>query len=215
VSSKKEIQPYWRPDFKIQSTLPDIKVVRTDFIINFIAVALVLVVGFSLLQREYRAFSLRGTIEDMEQRIRISEADDNIKLRASERFREAAQHVVELQRFYSSPLPAHEFLAELALLKPKDLIFSRVMLSESILKEDGGAQMGYRIQITGDVRELTVLTEFKGVLQQSDLLNPEGFVSVVDESMQQRDAKTGIVPFQISISLSAEKESKASEGGKG
>ncbi len=215
MSSKKEIQPYWRPDFKIQSTLPDIKVVRTDFIINFIAVALVLVVGFSLLQREYRAFSLRGTIEDMEQRIRISEADDNIKLRASERFREAAQHVVELQRFYSSPLPAHEFLAELALLKPKDLIFSRVMLSESILKEDGGAQMGYRIQITGDVRELTVLTEFKGVLQQSDLLNPEGFVSVVDESMQQRDAKTGIVPFQISISLSAEKESKASEGGKG
>lgn len=215
MSSKKEIQPYWRPDFKIQSTLPDIKVVRTDFIINFIAVALVLVVGFSLLQREYRAFSLRGTIEDMEQRIRISEADDNIKLRASERFREAAQHVVELQRFYSSPLPAHEFLAELALLKPKDLIFSRVMLSESILKEDGGAQMGYRIQITGDVRELTVLTEFKGVLQQSGLLNPEGFVSVVDESMQQRDAKTGIVPFQISISLSAEKESKASEGGKG
>ena len=46
MSSKRDTQPYWRPDFKIQSTLPDIKVVRTDFIINCIVVALMLIAVF-------------------------------------------------------------------------------------------------------------------------------------------------------------------------
>ncbi len=215
MSRKKELQPNWRPNFRIQSTLPDIKVVRTDFIINSVALALVCMAFFFLLEREYRAFSMRGTIEHMEQRIRLAETADKHSLQLSQRFRKATQHVIELQRFYNSPLPAHDFLAELALLKPKDLIFSNVKLSEAIYKEKKNpARMGYKIQISGDVPELTLLNEFKGVLQQSSLLNPQGFVSVVDERMQSRDVETRIIPFEISIALTTEKPSKAAKGGK-
>jgi hypothetical protein len=215
VSRKKEPQPYWRPDFRIQSTLPDIKVVRTDFIINFVALALVFVAFSSLLEREYRALSMRGAIEQMQQRIQLAEAADKHSLQLSQRFRKATQHVLELQRFYNAPLPAHDFLAELALSKPEDLIFSSVALSEVIHREKKSpARMGYQIQIKGDVPELTLLDEFKGVLQQSSLLNPKGFVSVVDERMQPRDVETRIIPFEISIALTTEKPAKADEGGK-
>ena len=88
-------------------------------------------------------------------------------------------------------------------------------LSEAIYKEKKNpARMQYKIQISGDVPELTLLNEFKGVLQQSSLLNPQGFVSVVDERMQSRDVKTRIIPFEISIALTTEKPSKAAKGGK-
>lgn len=224
MSRKREIQPYWRPDFKIQSTLPDIKVVRTDFIINSIAVALALIAGFTLLQREYRAYSLRSAIVGMEQRIRVSEADDNLNLQESARFRESAQSIEELQRFFRVPFTAHDFLAELSLLKPKGLIFSRVMISEAVItskkKGQGGTaakpQVKYTINVTGDVRELTVLTQFKGALKASPLLNPEGFEVMVNESMQQRNAATGITPFQVSISLApAPVKPAAAKGGQG
>jgi hypothetical protein len=221
MSGKHDIQPYWRPDFKIQSSLPDIKVVRTDFIINFIAVALVLIAVFTLLQREYRAYSLRSSINSMEQRVRLSEADDNLNLKESELFRESAQSVDELQRFFRAPFAAHELLAELASLRPEGLIFSRVILTEQITQKKGTGkassepQMAYDINITGDVRELTVLTQFKGALQASPSLNLEGFVVVVDESMQGRNTLTGITPFQVSISLTPAASASPSKGGVG
>lgn len=217
MSSKHDIQPYWRPDFKIQSTLPDIKVVRTDFIINAIAVALMLIAAFTLLQHEYRAYSLNRSIASMEQSIEETVANNNQNLEESERFRESAQSVAELQIFFRAPFAAHELLAELARLKPAGLIFSRIMLSDSIIKQKGTdqteAQMAYEINITGDARGLMVLTQFKAALQASPAMNPDGFEVVVDESMQQRNANTGITPFRVSISLTPATTKTPSKGG--
>ncbi|MBT4757459.1 MAG: hypothetical protein HOO08_03605 [Opitutae bacterium] len=219
MSRQRDIQPYWRPDFKIQSTLPDIKVVRTDFIINAIAVALMLIAGFTLLQREYRAYSLHRSIAFMQQSIGETEANNNQNLKISERFRESAQSVVELQSFFYAPFVAHELLAELARLKPAGLVFSDVILSSAIIKLEGKktaeTQMTYEINITGDTRGLMALTQFKATLQASSILSPDGFAVVVDESMQQRNAKTGITPFQVSISLTPANSSTPSAGGEG
>lgn len=223
MSSKHDIQPYWRPDFKVQSTLPDIKVVRTDFLINFLAVALVMVVAFVLLQREYRAYSLRSSIASMEERVRVAEADDKLHLKESERFRESAKSVEELQAFFRAPFVAHEFLTEVSLLKPDELIFSRVKFSENVFtpktkgksKTKAKPQLAYNISIEGDVRGLDVLTEFKGALQAATSLNPDGFEVVVNESMQQRDAETGITPFKVSISLMPATAKPSTKGGNG
>jgi hypothetical protein len=200
-------------------------VVRTNFIVNSIVVGLLLLVICAFLQREYRAYALRGSINSMEQRIQASEADDNLNLKQSERFRESAQYVKEVQRFFRAPFAAHELLAELALLKPEGLIFTRVTYAEtsSSTKAKKGkrgkaaasaAKMSYSINVGGDVRGLPVLAQFKSALQASSLLKPEGFEAVVMERMQQRNAKTGITPFEISISLKPELSSVPSKGGK-
>jgi len=221
MSRQRDIQPYWRPDFKIQSTLPDIKIVRTDFMINAIAIALMLIAAFTLLQSEYRAYSLNHSIASMEQSIAETAVNNSQNLQESERFRQSAQSVVELQVFFRAPFTAHELLAELARLKPTGLIFSRVMLSNAIIKQKGTdqteaqAQLTYEINITGDVRELMVLTEFKAALQASPSLNPDGFEVAVDESMQQRNAQTGITPFRISILLTPATSASPSKGGEG
>ncbi len=209
------MQPFWRPNFVNQSELPDIKVIRTDFIINFIAVTLALCVAFFLLQREYRSYSLGKTISDMEQQIRVADADDVENLKLSESFRSSALYVIEVEKFFDSPILAYDFLYKLSLIKPEDLIFNSVSLNESLIKQGAKDVVAYSINITGDAKNLTVLDDFKKVLEEAELLQVAGFDLEIDETLQGRDEKTGIFPYRLAVSLTPTKaaEPKASEEG--
>lgn len=209
------MQPFWRPNFVNQSELPDIKVIRTGFIINFIAVMFALCVAFFLLQREYRVYTLGQTIEDMEQQIRVADADDVENLKLSESFRSAAQYVIEVEKFYDSPLLAHYFLYGLSIIKPEDLIFSSVSFNESVVKVEGKDRVAYSINISGDAKSLTVLDDFKKILTEAELLQITGFELKIDETLQGRDEKTGIFPYRLAVSLTPIQEAvvKKSEEG--
>lgn len=198
---KKEIQPHWRPNFVDPAELPDIKVIRTDFIINFIAVTLALVVMFSLLQREYKARIVSQGIDAMEQRIAIAEAKDKESLKLSSDFRKAAEHIVEVEKFFEAPIQPHEFLLGLSEIKPDDLLFSSISFSEQITKVKKKDQVSYAINISGDARSLTVLDDFKSVLANGALLNIDGFGLEISETLQGRNAETGIFPFRLAVLL--------------
>lgn len=213
--SKKEMQPFWRPNFVIQSELPDIKVVRTEFIINFIAITLALCVAFFLLQREYRAFVLRNTIADMEQQIRVADADDVQNLKSSEAFRGSAQYVIEVEKFFISPLQPYTFLYTLSEIKPEDLIFNSVSLGESVVKQEGKDTVAYKINIAGDAKSLTVLDDFKKILEDADLFQIDGYDLQIDETLQGRDEKTGIFPYQLAISLTSKVKAAPKAGEEG
>lgn len=208
---KQTLQPYWRPNFRIPATLPDIKVIRTDFTVNFIAIMLVIIAGAYLVQREYRAHILGETIARMEDQVLRSEPDDKAYLQMNERFRSAAAHIVEAQKFYDSPIQVHELLANLTAVQPDDLIFSRITFAESIRRTGTHANMEYAINITGQVRDLRVLDGFKSALQQADFLRPTGFSNEVDEAVQAPDAQTRIFPYRLAITLSPKRA--APEGG--
>ncbi|MEO0510851.1 MAG: hypothetical protein AAF065_13445 [Verrucomicrobiota bacterium] len=209
--SKKEVQPHWRPNFVDPAGLPDIKAIRTDFIINIVAVLLMLLVGFYLVQREYRSHSLSKTIADMEERIQAAESEDKKSLRLSKQFRDAAETVAELEKFYEAPMLAHEFLAEITTLRPDDLIFQKIAFTEVPKKEGASNMVVYSITISGDARSLTVLDEFKGELSTWDRLNVETYELQIDESLQGRDKDTGIFPYTLEITLSPRKAGDAAE----
>lgn len=213
--SKNETQPHWRPNFVNQSELPDIKVIRTDFIVNFVAMTLALCVAAFLLQREYSSYSLGNTISKMEQQIRVADADNVENLKLSETFRSSGQYIVEVEKFFDSPLLAHEFLHDLSIIKPKDLIFSSISLNESITKLGGKAAVGYGINIIGDAKNLTVIEDFKKILEKADLLKIPGFEIEIDETLQGRNEKTGIFPYRLAITLNPVKQAapKSSEEG--
>jgi len=211
---KKTIQPFWRPNFVNQSELPDIKVVRTDFIINFIAIALACGVAFFLLQREYRSHTLGQTIVDIEQRISAADAEDAASLKLSWSFRDSAQYIVEVESFLNTPLRVHEFLYSLSGVKPQDLIFKSISLSESAPAK-GASALSYTIRITGDAKSLTVIDDFKKILTEADLLKLPEFDLEINETLQGRDEKTGIFSYSLAITLTPNKKAapKKSEGG--
>lgn len=208
--SKKDFQPHWRPNFVNSATLPDIKVIRTDFIINFVSVVLSLMVGILVLQREYRAYILGQTVASMEQQISQAEASDNANLNLSREFRDAAAHVAEVEKFYAAPFKVQDLLAQLAEMRPDELIFKNVSLAESMEKVGENQVVVYRINITGEVRSLTVLDTFKGELGEWDLLKYEGYALSIDEQLQARDTQTNIFPYTLEISLKPSKNEPAS-----
>ena len=207
MSNKDNTQLRWRPDFKIESTLPDIKIVRTDFAVNSVVFVLVLITSALLVQREYQSYLLRRSVGDLEQQLQSKDLENTKRLKKSGQFRKLAQNIQELQRFFKVPFFAHESIAELVSLKPEDVTFSRVYLSESVTNLGGNKinkskpKVVFEISIEGNVKDLPILAEFKRALEESSLLNPKDFKVNVDESMQQRDADTGITPFQITVSL--------------
>ncbi|MGB0408455.1 MAG: hypothetical protein ACPGIC_00535 [Opitutales bacterium] len=209
--NKKEVQPYWRPNFVNPAGLPDIKVIRTDFIINFFAVVLMLLVGFYVLRQEYRTYALGKTITGMQQQIRVSEADDAMHLRLSEKFRDAAASVAELEKFYVSPMLAHEFLAEVSAMRPDDLVFKQVSVTEAPMRKAAGSVVVYRVNISGNTRSLPVLDAFKGALSSWETLNIDGYALDIDEALQGRDAETGLFPYSLEISLKPAKTDDASK----
>jgi hypothetical protein len=206
------MQPFWRPNFVNQSALPDIKVVRTDFIINFIAVTIALCAAFFLLQREYRSYALGKTIQGMEQQIRVADSDDVENLKLSGLFRKSAQYIVEVENFFDAPLLVHEFMYNLAVIRPDGLIFNSVSLSERMEKQSNKNVVTYSINITGDAKNLTVLDDFKKILMENDILQVPEFTLEIDETLQGRDDKTGIFPYRVAIKLSPAEKKPAAAG---
>ncbi|WP_269525616.1 hypothetical protein [Coraliomargarita parva] len=211
--NKKDIQPYWRPNFNIPSTLPDIKVIRTGFIVNSIAIGVALIAAVLLLQKEYKAYSLGATIQELQQQITVAEADDNLHLKTSQRFRDAANYVIEVDTFYSAPWLAHEFVADLLTLRPKDLIFTRLALSEQVVKQKNKNIVECRITISGEVRELPVLDEFKNALQEAEFLNQAEYTREISESLESKNLKTGIFPYRLTIVLTPSAAKPVKKGG--
>lgn len=209
--SKKNFQPNWRPNFVRASDLPDIKVIRTGFIINFVCIVLMLAVGFYVMQREYRAHVIRQTIEIMEQRIRVAEPDDAINLRLNQEFRAAAAHILDLEKFATAPFLIQDFLVQLTQMRPEKLIFKQISVSEAAQKEGAKQTVIYRINLTGEVSSLTLLDEFKGVLSGLELFDHPGYTVVIDETLQGRDAETGIFPYTLQITLKPETPKTATD----
>lgn len=59
---------FWHPDFRVVETLPDTKVIRTSFLVNFVAVAAVLVMGYLLVRQEIEITGVRSQCDQWTQR---------------------------------------------------------------------------------------------------------------------------------------------------
>ena len=205
MSGERNIQPNWHPNFRIKSTLPDTRVVRTNFIAKITIYTAILILAAIVLQREYQAYILRQVIHGLEQQVQNASSADLSRLKNSEQFRKLALNVRELQRFFRVPLVPHESIVELARTKPEGLTFTRLTYSELIVQvkvgKESKPQVAFRLSVAGNVKDLPVLTQFKRELEESQLLNPPGYRVSISENIDQRNVDTGIVPFQLSILL--------------
>jgi hypothetical protein len=205
MSGKSNIQLNWHPDFRIKSTLPDTRVVRTNFIAKIVILAAILMVTAILLKREYQAYMLHQVVQNLEQQVQSASQADLARLKKSEQFRKLASNVIDLQSFFKVPFAPHDSIVALAKTKPEGLIFTRIILSELVVQvkvdKKTKLQVAFKLSISGNVQELPVLTQFKRELEESQLLNKSGYTASVSENIDQRNADTGIIPFQLSVLL--------------
>lgn len=198
--SKKEVQPNWHPNFRIQSELPDIKPIRTGFLINFVAVAVCAALAVVLVQQELRRVSLNNSIEILDGVVQDSRAANAGHLRDSREFVNQIKHLQEIEKFYEAPVIIYELLILLANIRPDDVIYDNLNYTETVRMERRTAVTTYRLQINGKSRSLSILGQFKAAMEDLEMVKANN--GTVNETILPRDDATGVFPFTIVVDLS-------------
>lgn len=211
MAKRKMLHPYWRPNFRISATLPDIKVVRTGFLVNGVAIAFAVIALFMVLQKEYRANALEKSVDSLQAQVDNSAAQNKTNLALNARFLTAGKYVEELHRFHESPFQMDALMVNLSNSVPEGLIFNTLKLDEVPITVAKKQELGFRITISGTVDELTILDAYKGKLLAAEFLNPDGYKVDIDEAVRAPDPVTRIFPYQLSILVKPQPQKK---GGK-
>lgn len=145
---KSEEHPAWRPDFRDVGQLPDTKAVRTDFILNFAAILLVLGLGSLYGIREYSLQTVGTALESQKERIAENEARNRELLRLNGAFQRAARVAEEAIAFDERPLAFAGFLGELAAVLPEEVVLRSIELGHAGEVE---GEKGYLVRLDGSV----------------------------------------------------------------
>ena len=119
----------WRPNFRDAENLPDIKVIRTDFLLNVVSVSLVILVVGLLAYREYRIADLSASVEAVAANIDRNLASDRENVKMSREFAAYEASLAEFIRFHNVPVAPSELLVDLARKQPDPLVLEAVKFS--------------------------------------------------------------------------------------
>ncbi len=151
--NKRVYHPHWRPDFRDVVLLPDIKVVRTQFLSNFLTLTVAVALLGWLLFSEYGNRLTQEELDSVRAEVAASRADNAELVRLSGEFTREARHVEELQAFLDLPYDYHGILVSLAEIRPRAVTYN--IVSGGVFAERQGRRevKRYRLQLQGTVRE--------------------------------------------------------------
>lgn len=164
--------PAWHPDFRDQTTLPDVKVVRTSFFINGISALILVGAAVYLVIQEVKRYALQGEVQALEERIEENRTRNEEVLKQHRAFQKEERYLNELTTHLDGSLELSEFLRALG-----DTLHPRMILSTIRYQDvsDRGRSLGKELLLNGSVRAnpdaaATVVTDYLNVFQQDPVL---------------------------------------------
>lgn len=198
-------EPPWHPNFRNPESLPDIKVVRTDFLVNFAAVALASLFLIFFLYREIAVMGVSSDIADLErQRAEMAPGDARLVEEARE-FGEQRPLYDDLERFFDAPLLVYRLFQDLALIRPEAMAFERVSYLERNVKVEDALVRRYEIEVVGQTRNLEVIEMFKDRIASLPYL--DGYDLRLTEGSNQRNIELNTWGFSLTIGFTRSKPS--------
>jgi len=195
-NTKRNTFPAWHPDFRVAEDLPDIKVVRTDFLINIGAVGLALMIFIWLAYREATVYGLENDISTLQAEQSRLEGDNMIVVASNTRFMKRKQIFDDLDKFYDIPVDVPRFLADLARLRPSDISFEEVAYQELQQTEQKVITRTYRIFLRGQTRSLQLIDDLKESLIELPYLQN---VDDISEGSNPRNPTLNTFGFSIEV----------------
>jgi hypothetical protein len=195
----------WHHDFRIPERLPDIKPIRTKFIINVACVGVALVLLGMAGSREFTKAGIRSEIATFEQE-RTEKMPQNNKLtQMSQEYNRISQRLNDAIKFKKQPIHPVQLIAELSKQCPPDLIYDGIQFQHVY---DGSTKREeYQVRIAGKGKTTSAIGELKNHL--STLPVSSGFViSVNEQGNPTKDAQTGFFSFQIAVIITAAPNAK-------
>ncbi len=163
---KPDVVGNWHPNFRDVATLPDIKQVRTGFLVNFVAIVLALLALAWTLYTEVEIHKVNRDIEVLNNGIESNSSANTKDLAATKGFVNTSKPLQFAARFFSQKLPPLDLLASLIDALPDNIVF------ESIEVETVGGNQGGK---KTEAQKVTI----KGVLTSESELGLQKFVDQV------------------------------------
>jgi hypothetical protein len=126
TGKKRTVTRPWRQDFRDVSALPDIKVVRTHFLLNLVAALFFVILLGLVLYQEYAISARRAELALVRDSIATASAADRKNLEASALFKREAAQVAEAVKFAGESIRPEVLLAELARARIPESNFERI-----------------------------------------------------------------------------------------
>jgi hypothetical protein len=129
-AKKTESKVRWRADFRLVDQLPDVKVVRTKFIVNFAAIAIVTALLVTVGYREFTKLTLRQSIEMLQSEVDTRSSANRRLTALSRDFRQLSNKMVDIQELAKAPVRPAALLVELARLRTEDIVFDTIAFEQ-------------------------------------------------------------------------------------
>lgn len=124
--------PGWHPDFRIAASLPDNRVVRTDFVINGIALAILAVAVWMFYSREAQLQEASEEVARWKEDIEANKPKFNEALGLQREFSEAEKRLAEVAAFKTSPVEIADLINRLGNSLPKLVAIDVVERKEDV-----------------------------------------------------------------------------------
>jgi hypothetical protein len=186
--------PAWHPNFRNHERLPDTKVVRTQFFVNVVAIAVAGILLLYLSFQEYRIDKLKGQVADWQTRINTNKKASDQAIAASKKFADEEKKFGELNDFLQQRLRLSEFLLHLGTTLPKEIALDAVDVRND--PRDSGVNL--RGMASGTPDEASGFTS-----AYVERLRRDSYFSGVFEDVTlnklERDQASGQLSFSLSL----------------
>jgi hypothetical protein len=204
---KKKPEPvlYWHPNFRVVASLPDIKQVRTGFIVNFIAIFLALVALIFTLYFEIQIYKTNAELGKYNDQIGSIKPINDIDLVKSAKFVNGSKSLQFAAKFFSQKLSPLDVMASLLDARPKDILFDSVDIQTITLDFGAGKKADtQRVTIGGTLNSpnLLSLDDFENKLKNSPVFKSRITGDAKDFKVDPKgDPTVGVFTFTITITL--------------
>jgi ABC-type uncharacterized transport system permease subunit len=162
----------WHPNFRNRERLPDTKVVRTYFFVNFTAVMLVLCLALGVWYQEYRIGVLDHQVTDWQVQIAQNQKSAVEAVALSKKFAAEEKKIRELGVFLQRRLVLSQFMVHLGKSLPAALVIDAVDIRETGVNLRGTAA-GSPVEATGRTSAYVELLQhdsyFKDIVETKDV----------------------------------------------
>lgn len=143
----------WRADFRKVEDLPDVKVIRTDFLLNYGLVALALGVAAFAVSRELDYASMRKEIEVISAEIDAKRVTNEANLKTAFEFNQYIKYIEEFSKF-KKPVPAGclDVLSVIGELKSDKVTFKSLLIDSTTTNSAVKTKKNLKVTLVGAVK---------------------------------------------------------------
>ena len=207
--SKKAPQKLWRPDFRNTETLPDTKVIRTGFLLNFVGISLAAV---CLTMYGYREFNLQGlasSVRELEAQVEAATNADRQFLDQNKKFTQSAELVSEAIAFDAEPVKYYDFLAEIEKSVQTGMQLTGITLQHSGAEPGKSGIPPFNIELVGRVLENSPVTPAQVLSNFQESIRTLPSLSQKEMQMEMirfnRNNQFGYFDFTLLVKISVKK----------